>query len=206
MVVTQAAAPTAVTATAGNAQATVAFTAPADTGGAPITQFRIQVRTGTTVVRTVDVPATPTTAVITGLTNGTEYNFRVRAITSFGLGVLSDASNAVTPVTLAAAPGTPVATVGNASAGLTWTAPANTGGSAITGYRVQVRTAGGVVASTVILTGTATAHHDHRPHQRHGVQLPGPRRHRRRSREHCPRRPTRSLRPPSPAPRSSGPP
>ena len=153
----QAAAPTNVTATAGNAQATVAWTAPADTGGAPITQFRIQVRTGTTVVRTLDVPATPTTAVVTGLTNGTAYNFRVRAITSFGLGVLSAPSNTVTPVTVAAAPGTPVATAGNALASLTWTAPADTGGSPITGYRIQVRTGTVVVVRPIILTGTATS-------------------------------------------------
>ncbi len=153
---TQAAAPTAVTATAGNAQATVAWTAPTNTGGAPITQYRIQVRTGTTVVTTVDVPATPTTAVVTGLTNGTAYNFRVRAITSFGLGVLSAPSNTVIPVTVAAAPGTPVATAGNASANLTWTAPTDTGGSPITGYRIQVRT-GTVVVRTDILTGTATS-------------------------------------------------
>ncbi len=156
---TQAAAPTAVTATAGNAEATVAWTAPADTGGVPITEFRIQVRTGTTVVQTVDVPATPTTAVVTGLTNGTAYNFRVRAITSFGLGVLSVPSNTVTPVTpvtVAAAPGTPVATAGNALASLTWTAPADTGGSPITGYRVQVRN-GTALVRTDILTGTATS-------------------------------------------------
>ena len=153
---TQAAAPTAVTATAGNAQATVAFTAPTNNGGAPITQFRIQVRTGTTVVQTVDVPATPTTAVVTGLTNGTAYNFRVRAITSFGLGVLSAPSNTVTPVTVAAAPGTPVATAGNAAASLTWTAPADTGGSPITGYRIQVRT-GTTVVRTDILTTPATS-------------------------------------------------
>ncbi|MFC7491068.1 MULTISPECIES: peroxidase family protein [unclassified Knoellia] len=156
VVVTQAGAPTAVSATAGNAQATVAWTAPANTGGAPITQYRIQVRTGTTVVRSVDVPATPTTAVVTALTNGTAYNFRVRAITSFGLGVLSDPSNTVTPVTVAAAPGTPIAAAGNTTASLTWTAPANTGGSPITGYRVQVRT-GTTVVRTDILTGAATS-------------------------------------------------
>ena len=159
VVATQAGAPTAVTATAGNAQATVAWTAPANTGGVPITQYRIQVRTGTgtaaTVLRTVDVPATPTTAVVTGLTNGTAYNFRVRAITSFGLGVLSAPTAEVIPVTLAAAPTNVVATAGNASASLAWTAPTDTGGSPITGYRVQVRT-GTTLVRTDILTGTAT--------------------------------------------------
>ncbi len=156
VVATQAAAPTAVTATAGNAQATVAWTAPVNTGGVPITGYRIQVRTGTTVVRTVDVPPTPTTAVVTALTNGTAYNFRVRAITSFGLGVLSAPTADVTPVTLAAAPGTPVATAGNAQVALTWTAPADNGGSAITGYRVQVRTGTTVVRTDNLANVTST--------------------------------------------------
>ena len=161
--VVAASAPTGLTATlgatnvaAGDGRVNLAFTAPADDGGAAITGFRIQIRTGTTVVSTVDVAATPTTAAITGLTGGTAYNFRVRAITSFGLGVLSAPSATVTPVTLAPAPGTPVATRGNASAGLTWTAPPATGGSPITGYRVQVRT-GNTLVRTVILTGTATS-------------------------------------------------
>ena len=112
--VVAASAPTGLTATlgatnvaAGDGRVNLAFTAPADDGGAAITGFRIQVRTGTTVVSTVDVAATPTTAAITGLTGGTAYNFRVRAITSFGLGVLSVPSATVTPVTLAPAPGNP---------------------------------------------------------------------------------------------------
>ena len=158
-VVTQAGAPTAVTATAGNAQATVAWTAPADTGGAAITGYQVEVRTGTTVVRTVDFTTTLTTQTITGLTNGTAYNFGVRAITSFGPGVLSAPSNTVTPLaaaTVPGAPGTPVATAGNASANLTWAAPANTGNSPITGYRVQVRT-GTTVVRNITLTGTATS-------------------------------------------------
>ncbi|MFW5471489.1 peroxidase family protein [Knoellia sp. CPCC 206435] len=161
--VVAASAPTGLTATvgasnvaAGNGSVNLAWTAPADDGGAAITGYRIQVRTGTTVVRSVDVAATPTTATVTGLTGGTAYNFRVRAITSFGLGVLSTPSGTVTPLTLAPAPGTPVATRGNASAALTWTAPPATGGSPITGYRVQVRT-GATVVRTDILTGTATS-------------------------------------------------
>ncbi len=92
-------APTGVTAVAGDASATVSWTAPANDGGSTITEYRIQVRTGTTVVRTVSgVPGTATSAVVSGLTNGTLYNFRVRAVNVTGLGPLSTQSNRVTPV------------------------------------------------------------------------------------------------------------
>jgi Ca2+-binding RTX toxin-like protein len=152
---TAAAAPTAVTATAGNAQASLAWTAPTNNGGSPITGYRVQVRTGTTVVRTDILTGTGTTTTVAGLTNGTAYNFRVRAVTGFGLGVLSDPSNTVTPLAPASAPGTPVATARNTAASLTWTAPANNGGSPITQYRIQIRT-GATVVRTVDVPATPT--------------------------------------------------
>jgi serine protease len=81
---------------AGNTSATVAFAAPA--GGFPADSFSIVVRTGTTVVRTVDgVPGSATSHQVTGLSNGTAYNFQVRAVNSAGESPLSAASNEVTP-------------------------------------------------------------------------------------------------------------
>lgn len=147
VVVTVPGAPTIGTAVAGNTSATVNWTAPANTGGATITEYRIQVRTGTTLVRTVTgVPGTAASSVVTGLTNGTAYNFRVRAVNSAGQGALSAASNAVTPAgtvtaTRLAAPVIGTAVQGSAAgapinATANWAAPTNTGGSAITGYRV----------------------------------------------------------------------
>jgi len=53
-----------------------------------------------------------------------------------GTGSASSASNSVTPATTADAPTIGTATRGNASATLTWTAPAGDGGSSITGYAV----------------------------------------------------------------------
>ncbi|WP_353951237.1 peroxidase family protein [Knoellia sp. S7-12] len=156
---TLAAAPTAVTATAGNAQATVAWTAPTDNGGSPITGYQVRVAVGTTLVRLVNLTGTATSTTVTGLTNGTAYNFRIRAVTAVGLGAVSAPSNTITPIAptnLPTAPGTPVATVGNLSAGLTWTAPTNDGGSPITGYQVRVST-GTTLVRLVNLTGTATS-------------------------------------------------
>ena len=152
-------------ATAGNTSATVRWTAPADNGGSPITQYRVQVRTGTTVVRTVTgVAPTATSTVVTGLTNGTAYNFRVRAVNAAGLGPLSAASNTVTPATVpgAARIGTaiPGPLGGALTAAVSWLPPLNNGGSAITGYRVRalrMSTRGAVLATTVSAVQPATA-------------------------------------------------
>jgi hypothetical protein len=166
---TAPAAPTIGTATAGNASATVRWTAPANNGGSAITSYQVVVRTGTTVVRTVTgIAATATSTVVTTLTNGTAYNFQVRAVNAVGPGALSAASNTVTPTAVTAtAPGAP--TIGTAVAGVAggaitatanWAAPANTGGSAITGYRVfalRMSAAGAVLQTTqsAVLAPTA---------------------------------------------------
>jgi hypothetical protein len=90
----------------------------------------------TPVKVTGNPPATSTT--LTGLTNGTTYTFTVSASNANGAGPASAPSNAVTP-SAPSAPGAPTgvtATAGNTSAAVSWTAPTNTGGSAITSYKV----------------------------------------------------------------------
>ncbi|WP_454697992.1 peroxidase family protein [Arthrobacter humicola] len=95
-VVQAPAAPLIGTAVAGNTTATVAFTAPA--GEFPADSFSVVVRTGSTVVRTIDgVPGSATSHQVTGLSNGTAYNFQVRAVNAGGNSPLSAASNEVTP-------------------------------------------------------------------------------------------------------------
>ena len=71
---------------------------------------------------------------MTGLTNGTAYTFTVAATNTAGTGTASTASNAVTPATVPGQPLDVTATAGNASASVTWTAPASDGGSPVTGY------------------------------------------------------------------------
>jgi predicted phage tail protein len=137
VVVTTPGAPTNVTATAGVAQATVTWTAPAATA-TPITGFTVERTNGTTVVLT-DVPAAARTFTATGLTNGTAYTFRVRAVNAAGTGPFSAPSNAVTPVapTAPAVPTIGAATEGNANAVVSWI-PGNNGGSPVTRFEVQV--------------------------------------------------------------------
>ena len=85
-------APTIGTATAGNAQASVAFTAPAVTGGPSITSF-----TATSNPSGITGSAASSPITVSGLTNGTAYTFTVTATNSIGTGAASSASNSVTP-------------------------------------------------------------------------------------------------------------
>jgi titin len=96
--------PTRVSAIAGNASALVSWSPPVDTGGAPISSYTVTViqqtiRTATTVT----VAAPDSSAVISGLTNGTNYSFSVHASNAGGSGMESTPSNTVTPTAAAAA-------------------------------------------------------------------------------------------------------
>ena len=157
-------APTIGTASPADASAVVRWTAPAGDGGSPVTEYRIQVISGGLVVRTVSgVPATATSATVTGLTNGTAYTFRVRAVNAVGVGALSAASNSVTPTATAVntVPGRPA--IGTAASGVAggtvtatanWSPPASDGGTAITGYQVRAQrvSATGTVLGTTVST------------------------------------------------------
>lgn len=94
------AAPTSVSAVAGNAQAVVSWTAPSGViAQAPITDYVVQFKQGSGAWETfTDGTSTATSATVTGLTNGTAYTFRVAAVNAIGQGPWSTASSAVTPV------------------------------------------------------------------------------------------------------------
>ncbi len=84
-------APTSVVATPGDTVASVAFSAPASTGGATITSYTVTASTGQT--------ATGSTSpiMVTGLTDGTAVTFTVKAHNTVGAGPASAASAPVTP-------------------------------------------------------------------------------------------------------------
>jgi hypothetical protein len=93
-------APGAPTATAGDGRAQLSWTAPSDNGGADITGYRIRAASnGSTSYSPVvaNTGSNATSYSVTGLTNGTPYQFRVSAINSQGVGYESGASNSVTP-------------------------------------------------------------------------------------------------------------
>jgi hypothetical protein len=92
-------APTSLTATGGNAQVSLAWTAPSYNGGSAITDYSVQFSsnggsTWTTFSRTASTTASQ---VVTGLTNGTAYVFRVAGINENGTGTYTAASSSVTP-------------------------------------------------------------------------------------------------------------
>ena len=124
--------PTIGTATRGNAQATVAYTAPASNGGSAITSYTATSTPGN-FTGTVS-QAGSGSITVTGLTNGTAYTFKVKATNSVGTGSESAASNSVTPATVPGTPTIGTATRGNGQATVAYTAPASNGGSAITSY------------------------------------------------------------------------
>lgn len=86
-------APTIGTATAGAGQVSVAFTAPSCVGGGAISSYTAFANCGAYRATGASSPL-----VVTGLTNGTAYTFKVIATNAYGPSYPSAASNSATPV------------------------------------------------------------------------------------------------------------
>jgi hypothetical protein len=136
----------------------VSWTAPTDNGGSAIQGYTVNVYpSGATVAsQQLSAGASATSLNVGGLTNGTSYTFTVQARNSLATGPESSPSNAVTPQPVA--PGAPTgvsATAGNQAATVSWTAPSNNGGSAITGYTVNVYPSGATSPSQQLSAGAS---------------------------------------------------
>jgi hypothetical protein len=127
---------------------------PASDGGSPVTNYRVTPYINGIAQTSVLTGSSLTNFRFSGLNNGTTYTFTVAALNAAGAGPDSLPSNPVTPVP-APPPGPPtgvVATGGDRTASLTWTAPTSDGGSPITNYRVTPYING--VAQSPIVTGS----------------------------------------------------
>ncbi len=148
--------PQHVNATAGNQQVALTWSAPSSDGGSPITHYQYRVRdetdnvwlpgfaTGLLTVPDSDADmdlSDELSLTVTGLTNGHQYKFNIRAHNDQGGSGVADA--AATPVGAPDAPASLTATPGNTQATLAWTPPASDGGAAITKYQYRVSADGG---------------------------------------------------------------
>ncbi len=157
------AAPTQLTATAaGRTSINLSWTAPTNTGGAAITGYQIEVsNTGTANTWTnlvANTQSTTTTYAHTGLSAGETRHYRVRAINSVGPGAVSATTSATTDTPNATVPAAPTqltaTAAGRTSINLSWTAPTNTGGAAITGYQIEVSNTGTANTWTNLVANT----------------------------------------------------
>ena len=159
-------APTIGSPTAGNASATVRWTAPSNDGGSAITGYLVRALdlSGAQVGALHPAAATATSLVVTGLTNGSTYVFQVAATNAVGIGPNSALTSLVVPATVPGAPVIGTAASGTAGGTVTatanWNAPASNGGSAVTGYVVralQMSATGTVLATTTSAVQPASA-------------------------------------------------
>jgi len=147
---------------AGPTSITLAWDAPTSDGGARITGYTIRARgpsDGTWITIQRNTGSTATTFEHTGLQPASAYRYQVAAINRIGTGQWSfEASTS----TYAQAPGAPVGltarAIGTARIDLSWSAPRNTGGAPILGYRIEASDDGGstwrIVRRNTSSTGT----------------------------------------------------
>jgi plastocyanin len=139
-------APSNIVAAAGDAQASVSWTAPASDGGSAIQSYTVTSAPGSF---TATVGAGATSATVGGLANGTSYSFTVVATNTVGPSVAGGPSNAVTPAAGAPPPSSASGTVGAGGSVATGTTP---NASAPVSAAVTTPTGGTI---TIAVGGTA---------------------------------------------------
>ena len=118
----------------GDESAALSWTAAAD-NGAPITKYQYQQDGGawSDIPDSAPGEANALSFTVTGLTNGTEYTFKLRAVNSIGVGAETDSKTA-TPGAPPGAPSGLEAVAGAATVKLSWTLPGNL---SITAYQFR---------------------------------------------------------------------
>jgi hypothetical protein len=143
--------PTGVTVTPGDGELTVSWTAPANTGGAPITGYLID--SGGPDPTVVSDPSA-TSASVGGLVNGTSYSITVATVTDVGTGVGSEAVIGTPVMGPPNAPTGVLATPGDSSARIDWNVPA---GDELNTYTITLDDGAGGVLTRIIPAPLTTA-------------------------------------------------
>jgi serine protease len=190
--------PTAPSGTPGNQSVSVSWVAPSS-GGATITAYTVRTYQGAVPVvmpgvgcstSSITPASAATSCSVSGLTNGTSYRFTVDATNSEGTSAESANSQPVTPQAPAIPPpvveppvtptpqptapgvvGSLKAKYSKAKANLSWRAPANNGGAAVTGYRYRVSKNGGKTWVAWKSTGSTKASVTRKKKLRFAVQI-----------------------------------
>ncbi|MCG7845260.1 MAG: leucine-rich repeat protein [Methanomassiliicoccales archaeon] len=137
--------PTALSAVPGDTNITLSWDAPTNDGGLEIDHYVVY-QDGVDVMHAVG-----TSAIVTGLTNGQTYTFKISAHNQEGYGPNSSEVQS-TPITVPGAPTLISATAGHLNVTLIWTAPAANGFSPVIGYEIYFGTE--VDSSTWTLFGS----------------------------------------------------
>ena len=139
--------------TSQNNRVVFSWQAPENTGGAVVSSYRLEYSANGTSWFVVAITSA-LTATVSSPPKGTTYTYRVFANTPAGL---SDASNVVTVTVAASKPNSPsprsVNFASDGAISLSWYAPSDTGGSAVTGYRVEMSTNGTTFADLTTTAG-----------------------------------------------------
>ena len=125
---------------------TLTWERPASDGGAAVTGYRIRAHgpTGTWITIRPNTGSAATSFTHTGLDPATRHRYQVAAINRVGAGAWSGEIATVTDPDLPGAPsGLAARAAGTSQIDLSWTAPRNTGGAPIRGYRVEASDDGG---------------------------------------------------------------
>ena len=129
----------------------ITWDAPASDGGASITDYEVSYTPDGGTETVAQTGSTGTSYTLTGLTTGTTYSVKVRAVNSEGSGAWSSAVSklaALYPET----PGAPTLSPGDGTLDVSWSAPSSD--VAITQYKIYYTPSGG--ASTTVSTGSSS--------------------------------------------------
>ena len=117
----------------GSKEVVINWTEPESDGGSPLTGYQVRIEGEGS--QWIDLDLEPHNYLFTGLENGVEYIFNLRAVNAYGEGPIASVKR--TPATTPDEVQNLISVYGNKEVTLTWESPENNGGRSITGYEVS---------------------------------------------------------------------